>query len=308
MEAARPRRTRLPGLTQMAYPDDRLIVETARLRLQPFNHGDLAILTSLYSAPQVMSVRRLGVLNDAQCADALQSICGHWRTHGCGMFAVFEAASGNFAGECGLRHLEAHEHGGEGGVELSYGILPAFQGRGFATEASLAVLRFAEERMGLRQLVGDALKSNLGSHRVLRKCGFQIISEWEEDGVTGLRFARHSPPFTALVRTAYTNAYPDPIRLTTGQTVSVGRRDTEFPGWIWTQPSTGDAGWAPTVYLAISGGHATVLQDYAAIELDLTAGETVTVLRLLGSWAWIRKGSDGEGWVPDSHIAQLPNG
>jgi len=60
---------------------------------------------------------------------------------------------------------------------------PAHQGRGYATEASRALLDFAFETMGLHRVVGRAEARNLASARVLEKLGMRlearlIENEW----------------------------------------------------------------------------------------------------------------------------------
>jgi RimJ/RimL family protein N-acetyltransferase len=60
-----------------------------------------------------------------------------------------------------------------GAVELAYGIVPSFEGRGFATEAAAALVEFAfgSGRVGL--IRAHTLPEANASTRVLRKCGFR---------------------------------------------------------------------------------------------------------------------------------------
>ena len=57
--------------------------------------------------------------------------------------------------------------------EVTYWLGRAFWGRGLATEALAAFLSEVE----VRPLYGRAAKDNLGSIRVLEKCGFVLVSE-----------------------------------------------------------------------------------------------------------------------------------
>ena len=58
-------------------------------------------------------------------------------------------------------------------VEIGYSILPAFQGRGYATEAARALLDWGLARPGVRRVVANCLADNAASIRVLRKAGMR---------------------------------------------------------------------------------------------------------------------------------------
>lgn len=53
-------------------------------------------------------------------------------------------------------------------IELGYVIDPAFQGRGFATEAVNAVINELRE-MGFKKVVADFFEENIGSRKVMEK-------------------------------------------------------------------------------------------------------------------------------------------
>jgi len=53
-------------------------------------------------------------------------------------------------------------------------------------------------------------------------------------------------------------------------------------------------------------GEFCVLQrDYAATELSVEQGETITVDFVESGWAWATKESGQSGWVPLEHLAFL---
>lgn len=74
-------------------------------------------------------------------------------------------------------------HSGFGELEVSYWIGRAYWGRGVATAALTAFLR----EQTTRPIFGRAAKDNLGSIRVLEKCGF--VLEKEERGFANARGA-----------------------------------------------------------------------------------------------------------------------
>jgi [ribosomal protein S5]-alanine N-acetyltransferase len=70
-------------------------------------------------------------------------------------------------------------------VEIGYGIVPDFQGRGYATEAARACVAFAFDYPQVSLVRAHTLPTPSASTRVLTKCGFQRIGEVvdPEDGL-----------------------------------------------------------------------------------------------------------------------------
>ena len=66
-------------------------------------------------------------------------------------------------------------------IELGYVIDPAFKGRGFATEAVNAVINELHE-MGFKKVVAGFFEGNIGSRKVMEKCGMHLNgnSDYEE--------------------------------------------------------------------------------------------------------------------------------
>ena len=63
-----------------------------------------------------------------------------------------------------------------GQVEIGYGILPAFQGQGYATEAVSGFIdyAFAPRHKGVTAVIAETARDNLASQRVLQKCGLHF--------------------------------------------------------------------------------------------------------------------------------------
>jgi ribosomal-protein-alanine N-acetyltransferase len=61
----------------------------------------------------------------------------------------------------------------EGTVEIAYGIVPGFEGRGYATEAAMALVDFASRSGDVRLIRAHTLPVANASTRVLLKCGFR---------------------------------------------------------------------------------------------------------------------------------------
>ena len=100
----------------------------------------------------------------------MRSADGHWADHGFGLLAIVDRGSGRVVGEAGLQVLE-----GGPDVELGYTLARAAWGRGFATEAAGAVLRWAFAGLGLERLVAVADPANAASLHVLDKLGMRRV-------------------------------------------------------------------------------------------------------------------------------------
>lgn len=61
----------------------------------------------------------------------------------------------------------------DGMVEIAYAIVPSFEGRGYATEAAMALVRFALETGEVTLVRAHTLPEANASTRVLTKCGFR---------------------------------------------------------------------------------------------------------------------------------------
>ena len=73
----------------------------------------------------------------------------------------------------------------DGVVEIAYGIAPAYEGQGYATEAARALVEFALERVDVTSIRAHTKPVNGASGRVLAKSGFHQVGEVEdpEDGL-----------------------------------------------------------------------------------------------------------------------------
>lgn len=85
-----------------------------------------------------------------------------------GFFVVEAGQGGHVIGSAGFKGPPDSS----GMVEIAYGIVPSRQGRGYATEAAGALVRFARADQRVRLLRAHTLPEANASTHVLRKCGF----------------------------------------------------------------------------------------------------------------------------------------
>ena len=88
-----------------------------------------------------------------------------------------ENADGERVGELCFKGLST-----DGMTEIGYGVLPEFQGRGYATEAVEAVTQWALSRPDVRCITTETEANNAASQKVLAKAGFTATGEYGEEG------------------------------------------------------------------------------------------------------------------------------
>jgi ribosomal-protein-alanine N-acetyltransferase len=151
-----------------------------RLLLRRFSMADLDLLDRLNSDPEVM--RHLGgVARRADTQTMLEKrILRYYDEHpGLGVWATIERDSGDCIGFHLLNHIRGEAH-----IQVGYRLFPAYWGRGYATEMSVALLRYGFADLGLRTITAITAPDNVGSQNVLLKSGLH------RDGVR--RFAHPS--------------------------------------------------------------------------------------------------------------------
>ena len=175
-------------------------VETARLRLRAFTLDDLEGLSRIASDPVVM--RHIGVglpFTREETLFNLTNIVNAFERRGYGRWALEKKDGGGLIGYCGLAHGND-----EIGVELVYLLARAEWGKGIATEAAAATLRYGFESLGFNSIAAVTRPDNWRSRRVMeRLCmRFQCQTSYHGYSCVCYRLAREEwlPPHGAIYR------------------------------------------------------------------------------------------------------------
>ena len=142
--------------------------DTVRLTFREMNTGDLDEMAALLGDPDVMTYypRPKTWQEAAQWIDWNRRL---YRTRGYGLW-LLATADGEFVGDCGLTPQVVD---GVTELEVGYHVLPALQGRGYATEAAAACRDFARTILGAGRLIAIIHPDNLPSQRVAEKIGLR---------------------------------------------------------------------------------------------------------------------------------------
>ncbi|MGC4049534.1 MAG: GNAT family N-acetyltransferase [Paludibaculum sp.] len=150
------------------------VLETERLRMRGHRGEDFPASAAMWGDAEVM--RHLGgrpfTVEDAWTR--FLRYAGHWQFVGFGYWAVEELATGRFLGEVGFADYKREIVPSIDGIpELGWALAPWAQGRGFATEAALAALRWCDGALQAKRTVCLINPENAPSLRVAGKCGFR---------------------------------------------------------------------------------------------------------------------------------------
>lgn len=149
------------------------ILETERLLVRTWTPGDAEEGFRIWSDAEVMRYVGTGQPNATieETRAWIGRMAAHHELHGFGFWAVVEKDSGQLVGSCGM----GYQRDGGLPIEFGYTLARSRWGRGYATEAASACLRYAFERLGFTELVASVDALNVASQRVLEKIGFKYL-------------------------------------------------------------------------------------------------------------------------------------
>ncbi len=156
------------------------MIETVHLRLHPFAPDQLLSLieqperfADLAGFPAASGLREFLVSGEVAAAwlASLRTLRlpDPWSLG----FAVVDRESRCAIGTAGFKGAPD----AAGVVEVAYGIVPSFEGRGYATEAAQALVAYAFGSGLVQRVRAHTLPTPNASTRVLTKCGFQRTGE-----------------------------------------------------------------------------------------------------------------------------------
>ena len=145
------------------------MLETERLLIRKFTFDDLDALIELRSDEEV--IRYIGsrrLQNPEAIEKRLKFYIDCYEQYGFGMCALFWKETGEMIGWCGIQPLEATNE-----IEVGYGMVKKFWGKGIGYECARAWLEYAFTNTDAKRIVAVAAPENVGSWRIMEKCGMK---------------------------------------------------------------------------------------------------------------------------------------
>lgn len=153
------------------------ILTTERLRLRSLIHADAEGMMAIFGSPEVLRFL------DSPPVDTRDKAIGliDWLIDGFNRgdfvsWAITLHSDDYLIGQCGTYAWDRDNRH----VDIGYHVVPPHWGKGYATEATRAIVGWCFEHLDVHRIQADCTDGNLASERVLLKCGFQVEGLWRE--------------------------------------------------------------------------------------------------------------------------------
>jgi GrpB-like predicted nucleotidyltransferase (UPF0157 family)/predicted acetyltransferase len=153
-----------------------MILQTDRLILREFTDKDLEELSYLLGNEEIMRYSVSGPIKDKFFLETYlqDNILSHYKHYGYGLWAVVLKETQRIIGAVGLKTLTIE---GKEETELGYRFHPDYWGKGFATEASLAVCRYSFSKLSLDYVIAIIDPRNVRSIHMAKRLGMRFIKD-----------------------------------------------------------------------------------------------------------------------------------
>jgi RimJ/RimL family protein N-acetyltransferase len=151
-------------------------IETARLVLREPAHSDFTAVSTMWADPEVTRYISGEPMARRQAWTFFTHLCGQWHLCGYGGWTVEEKHGGAFVGQVLFQQFvrdidPSREHL----PECGWALVPAMQGRGYASEAVTAALAWADANIEASHSVAIIKPENAASLRVAERTGYREL-------------------------------------------------------------------------------------------------------------------------------------
>ena len=145
-------------------------IDTGRLLLRQFRYEDADSMMNNWASDEYVQKMygEPAYKTPEAVKKLLDKFIGGYEKGSYFRWAVIEKSSGECIGQIAYFLVDTSGHFGE----IEYCIGTRFQGRGYATEAAKAVIRYGFEKINFNKVQICVRPSNTPSKKVIEKCGF----------------------------------------------------------------------------------------------------------------------------------------
>ncbi|MFK5957437.1 MAG: GNAT family N-acetyltransferase [Lutibacter sp.] len=154
----------------------KIILETERLYLREFLSSDGFHFYHLNNDKDVIKHTGNKAFKSLDEATNFIKKYSDYKQNGYGRWAVCLKDTNEFLGWCGLRFEESKNE-----VDLGFRFYKKHWGKGYATEAAKASIKYAFSILNIEEIVGRAYVENIASINVLKKCNLIFQNEFKYD-------------------------------------------------------------------------------------------------------------------------------
>ena len=170
------------------------VLQTERLILRGHTVAGFDACAAMWADPRVTLYIGGRPFTEEEVWARVLRYAGMWALLGYGYWAVWERESGRFVGDVGLSNFRREVTPALGDdPEAGWVLAPWAHGRGFATEAVLTVLSWADAHLAAPRTVCLIAPENAASLHVAQKCGFRERTRGTYKGEDTVIFERPRP-------------------------------------------------------------------------------------------------------------------
>lgn len=168
-------------------------IETERLRLRAHTQADFDAVATMWADPGVFRFIGGAASTREESWARMVRMPGLWALLGYGYWVVEERATGAFVGEVGFADFKRDLTPNiEGIPEHGWVLTPDAHGKGYATEAVQASLRWTARDPSISETVCIIAPENAASIRVADKTGYREATRTTYKGAPTILFRRPS--------------------------------------------------------------------------------------------------------------------
>jgi ribosomal-protein-alanine N-acetyltransferase len=168
------------------------MLETARLRMIPWQPDDWLLLRPIATDPKVVRYISSGEpWPDERIREWATRQVNHFSEFGFCFWKLIHKETGEMIGFCGLQPLENMQE-----IEIGWWLARSWWGQGYATEAGREALRDGFERAGLQRIISIAMRENVASTHIMEKLGMEFEKETTHKGFAVVLYAAANPKQT----------------------------------------------------------------------------------------------------------------
>ena len=147
-------------------------LETERIGFSSWDPTDMELARSLWGDPEVTRfICASGSFSEDDITSRLEKEVRNGKQYRVQYWPIFELATGQLIGCCGLRPYAEHEY------EIGFHLRPVFWGKGYAKEAAAAVIQYAFTVLNADKLFAGHNPNNTASRKLLHALGFVYIGD-----------------------------------------------------------------------------------------------------------------------------------
>lgn len=157
-------------------------IETDRLVIRSFEISDIDAYAAIVADPRVTRYLSSSAPHSfKEASDYVLAVVEEEANSGIVRYAVELKENGRLIGFCGFKQI------GDA-VDLGWRYGHEFWGRGYGSEAALAVMRYGIEILKLNNIFSVAMVKNVASVKIIEKLGYKEHEVFQKDGIDVIRF------------------------------------------------------------------------------------------------------------------------